>query len=116
MVKFGALQKHRDLLIKHAAGRYAEGGEEELSTVVVIQGGNVYVRSEAALRVLAVMDQPFRTLSVLSIIPVSLRDVGYKFVAANRYWVFGKSESCRAPNERFESRFLEYVPQNPLAF
>jgi len=112
-VKFGALQRHKELLVKHGAQRYAEGGEEALTTVVVIQAGNIYVRSEAALRVLAQMDQPWRSLSLFHILPVFLRDEAYKLVARNRYWVFGKADNCRVPTERFKARFLDYVPSAP---
>merc|ERR1712216_12439 len=109
-VKFGALQRHTELVRQHGGGRYVEGGEEALSTLVVIQGSQVYVRSEAALRVLAVMDQPYRTLAMFHFIPVFLRDAIYKLVAANRYNMFGKVATCRAPTEKFKARFLEYTP------
>merc|ERR1712194_604876 len=109
-VKFGALQKHTDLLRSKGAGRYAEGGEEELSTVVVIQGDDVYVRSAAALRVLAVMDQPWRTLSVFMLLPEALRNRAYKLVGENRYKLFGQKEECMEPSGDFSKRFLEYDP------
>ncbi|CAE8598526.1 unnamed protein product, partial [Polarella glacialis] len=37
-IRFGALQKHKELLERLGVGRYAEGGEEAMTTVVVIQG------------------------------------------------------------------------------
>ena len=109
-IKFGAIQRHKDLLEKHNAGQYAEGGAEELSTMVFIQGDQVHVRSSAALRALAMMESPWRMLSVFILIPTPLRDLGYKLVARYRYIVFGKSETCRLPTERFKRRFLDYVP------
>ena len=107
-VKFGALQRHRDLLVHHGAGRYAEGGEEELSTLVLIQDGEVYVRSSAALRVLALLDGPASALASLYVLPAPVRDLGYKLVARYRYDVFGRAETCRVPTGDFKSRFLEY--------
>merc|ERR1712217_167929 len=109
-VRFGALQKHKELLEQNGAGRYAEGGEEALSTVVVVQGSEVYVRSSAALRVLAAMDQPWRTLSAFAVIPVPLRDAVYRFVAHHRYSVFGHKDQCMVPSGDFKRRFLEYDP------
>ena len=106
-VQFGALQRHKELLVNRGAGRYAEGGEEELSTLVFIQGSTVYVRSEAALRVMALLDQPWSAVSIFILLPRPLRDLGYKLVAEYRYVVFGKSETCRMPTERFSARFIE---------
>ena len=109
-VRFGALQKHKELLEKHGAGRYAEGGEEAMSTVVVIQGNEVYVRSTAALRILALLGQPWSSAAALSIVPTPLRDMGYKLVAEYRYLVLGKKETCMVPSGDFKKRFLEYHP------
>eukprot|EP00747_Dinoflagellata_sp_TGD_P216988 gnl/TRDRNA2_/TRDRNA2_89444_c0_seq1.p1 gnl/TRDRNA2_/TRDRNA2_89444_c0~~gnl/TRDRNA2_/TRDRNA2_89444_c0_seq1.p1 ORF type:complete len:209 (+),score=36.77 gnl/TRDRNA2_/TRDRNA2_89444_c0_seq1:38-628(+) len=110
-VRFGAIQKHKELLQTNGAGRYAEGGEEALSTLVVIQNGQVFVRSDAALRVLLVMDQPWRMLAILLFIPKPARDFGYRLVAKYRYAIFGQKESCREPTGDFKQRFLEYVPE-----
>merc|ERR1712039_203035 len=107
-VRFGALQKHTELLQKLGAGRYAEGGEEAMSTVVVIQGTEIHVRSSAALRVLAVMDQPWRLASIFYLLPVGFRDMAYKFVAEHRYAVFGKKDVCMSPSGDFKKRFIEY--------
>ena len=110
-IKFGALQKHKELLAKHGASQYAEGGTEELTTVVFIQGDQVYVRSTAALRVLAMLDAPWSGLSVFLLLPTPIRDAAYKLVAQYRYLIFGKTDACRAPTESFKSRFLEYIPK-----
>ena len=96
-IRFGAIQKHKDLLIKHGAGQYAEGGAEELTTVVFLQGDQVHVKSSAALRVCAMLDFPFNTLAVFLLLPVPVRDWAYMIVARYRYAVFGKMDSCRAP-------------------
>ena len=37
-VRFGAIQRHADALHRAGAGRYAEGGAEALSTLVVVAG------------------------------------------------------------------------------
>ena len=58
-VRFGAIQRHADALHRAGAGRYAEGGAEALSTLVVIQDDAFYLRSDAALRVIALLDAPF---------------------------------------------------------
>ena len=85
------------------------GGSEALSTVVLAQGSTIYTKSSAAARALAMLDRPVCYVAgLIYIIPAPLRDVGYRIVAANRYRIFGRSETCRAPSPSFEQRFLEY--------
>ncbi len=45
--------------------------------------------------------------AVAQVIPRSLRDVIYRFVARNRYRVFGKYDSCMLPDPNQRSRFLD---------
>jgi predicted DCC family thiol-disulfide oxidoreductase YuxK len=44
---------------------------------------------------------------VLSLVPGSLRDWGYRLVARNRYRVFGRYDTCPLPTEDTRSRFLD---------
>ena len=37
----------------------------------------------------------------------ALRDLGYKLIAANRYRLFGKQESCMLPTPELRARFLD---------
>ena len=45
--------------------------------------------------------------SVARIVPRPLRDLVYRFVATNRYRMFGKYESCMLPDPNQRSRFLD---------
>lgn len=103
-VKFGAQQKHGDLLRR-------VGAPVDLSTVVLIQGDVFYTKSTAALRTLALMDWPFKALSALWLVPAPLRDFGYATVAKYRYKVFGKTAECRVPSGDFRKRFIDYRPE-----
>ena len=100
-VMFGAQQKHMDLLDRI-------GAPTDLSTLVLIQGDHFYTRSSAALRTLAIMDWPYKALSLLWIVPSPLRDFGYVCVAKVRYRVFGKRDECRVPSGDFRRRFIDY--------
>ena len=99
----GAQQKHGDLMQR-------VGAPLDLSTVVLIQGDTFHTRSSAALRTLALMDWPYRALSVFWVLPSPLRDFGYAMVAKYRYKVFGKTEMCREPSGDFRKRFIDYRP------
>lgn len=43
---------------------------------------------------------------VLRLVPGSLRDLGYRLVARNRYRMFGRYDTCPIPTEGTRSRFL----------
>lgn len=105
-VKFGVIQKQGELMKRVGAGAYAEGGDQFLRTVVLVQDGRVYVRSDAALRIIALFDAPVKYLAVLHVLPVGCRDWGYKKVAKWRYRLFGQSENIRDPPAIYKARFL----------
>lgn len=44
---------------------------------------------------------------VLQVIPRPLREWAYRFVAQNRYRIFGRHEACPVPSEETRSRFLD---------
>lgn len=100
-------------MASYGAGDFAMGGAFELSTMVLAQNGEIHVRSEAALRTLALLDFPLNLLAAFHVLPTRLRDAGYDLVARYRYSIFGKSAECRSPTPRFEARFLDYVPHDP---
>ncbi|KAJ8600769.1 hypothetical protein CTAYLR_006108 [Chrysophaeum taylorii] len=105
-VKFGAIQTNGDLMRKLGAGAFAEGGDQFLRTVVLIEGGQIYIRSDAALRVVAKFSAPWKYLAVFHVLPVGIRDAGYKKIAKWRYRIFGQTTDLRAPPPEYKDRFL----------
>ena len=75
-------------------------------SLVLVDDGATYVRSEAALRIAARLSLPWRALVVLRVVPRPMRDGAYNFVARNRYRCFGRKEFCPIPDEGFRDRFL----------
>lgn len=76
------------------------------NSFVLIENDKAYTQSTAALRVARKLKGPVKLLVVFIIIPAFIRDVLYKFVAANRYKWFGKKESCMLPSPNLRHRFL----------
>jgi predicted DCC family thiol-disulfide oxidoreductase YuxK len=74
--------------------------------IVLIENGRVYQRSTASLRLCRYLRAPWRWLSLLSVMPVRIRDGIYGWIAAHRYRWFGKSAACRVPTPELQSRFL----------
>ncbi len=65
-------------------------------------------RSDAVLRAWHELGGAWKLLSATSrIIPRAIRDLVYRFVATNRYRVFGKFETCMLPDPSQRSRFLD---------
>ncbi len=79
----------------------------DLNTVVLLIGGCTYRKSAAVVRVFWRLG-PFWQLigTLLWLIPLPLRNVGYTLVATNRYRFFGKKETCRLPTPEERARFL----------
>lgn len=80
--------------------------KDSLSTVVLIEGGQVYTHSDVALRVVRHLGGAWPLLQVFYILPKPLRDAIYNFVARNRYRWFGKKDQCMVPTPELKSRFL----------
>ena len=79
----------------------------EFSSVIVIDGSQVYCRSDAVLRALWRLGVFWRALAVLArVVPRSGRDAIYDWVARNRYRWFGQQSSCRIPTPDERQRFL----------
>lgn len=64
---------------------------ENFDTLVLYEGGRVYLRSTAALRLLRHVRFPWPLLYALIVVPSFLRDPVYNLIAHNRYRWFGKS-------------------------
>lgn len=73
---------------------YVSNPEADQTSVIVIDGGHEYTRSDAVLHLLRYLRQPWPALRVLRFVPRPLRDAVYDVVAANRYRWFGRRETC----------------------
>lgn len=81
--------------------------KDSLDSIVVIDKGRAYRKSEAALRIARDLDAPWRFVTVLRVLPRCLRDRLYDWIARHRYAWFGKKETCRIPTEAEKQLFLE---------
>ena len=79
---------------------------QKLDSIVLIENGNVYTKSSAALRIAKKLSGPWPLFFVLLIIPSFIRDGVYDFIAKNRYKWFGKKEQCMIPTLGLKEKFL----------
>ena len=80
----------------------------ETESVILIDNGEVYTYSDAALRICKYLDWPTKALYGLVIVPCFIRQPIYKWIARNRYKWFGKRDTCYIPTPDIKRRFLEH--------
>jgi predicted DCC family thiol-disulfide oxidoreductase YuxK len=92
-----------------AAKLLADSGVDGVvpDSVVLIQDGRVYFRSDVPLRIARGLTLPWTLLSVFRVVPRFLRDRLYDFIAARRYRWFGRRDICMVPTPEMKKRFLE---------
>ena len=79
---------------------------DDVATLYLYEDGKLYDRSSAVLRACRHLAFPYRALAGLSIVPRSIRDFVYRWVAERRYRWFGKRDTCRIPTPAERERFL----------
>lgn len=76
------------------------------SIILIDPGVAYYTKSEAALEIGTEL-KGYRTLSrIFRLIPSSLSNIVYDFIARNRYKWYGKKESCMIPTPELQAKFL----------
>lgn len=79
---------------------------DNFETMVLIDDGVAYFRSEAFFKIIRRLKKPWPLLTVLRIFPLAFRDWCYDRIALNRYKLFGKHTYCMLPSKEIMDRFL----------
>lgn len=74
---------------------------------LLLDAGQPWTDSDAILRVLDLLGGPWRALRVLRVIPRTLRDPLYRWIARHRYRLFGRRAVCWMPSPETSARFLD---------
>lgn len=100
--RFGASQSPR------AAALLAEYGltHEMTRSIVLIEDGQVFVRSTATLRIAARLRRPWSFARVFLVVPRPLRDGVYGVVAAVRRRIAGRANACEVPPPEIRDRMI----------
>ena len=75
-------------------------------TLILVDGDRAVRDSDAVLAIWSGLGWPWRAAAVARIVPAALRDPLYRWVARNRYRLFGRRETCWLPGPEFADRFL----------
>ncbi|MFN9474299.1 thiol-disulfide oxidoreductase DCC family protein [Acidovorax sp.] len=103
-IRFASMQGQEGVRLLREAGLSASEG---LQTLLVMEGGKSWQRTSAILRVLHRLGWPWRLAWVGWLVPAPLRDALYRWVARNRYRIWGRSEVCMVPAPEHAGRFLD---------
>ena len=83
---------------------------EVLDSVVLVENGRYYAKSDAVLQVARRLGGIYRLFALSRVVPTRLRNLVYDFIAARRYGWFGKRDQCLVPSPEVRERFLAGDP------
>lgn len=106
-------ERDHELMFAPLQGPTAEGLRErfaniprDIDTVVFVDGDRAHLRSKAFLHFAKHLRAPWRWAYALRWLPGFVLNLGYRLVAATRYRIFGKVDSCELPSPENRARFL----------
>ncbi len=76
------------------------------NTILLIENNEVYLKSDAILKIVEQFKFPLNYLKYIRYIPKKIRDFFYDLLAKYRYAVFGRKKTCKNPSEKLKHRFL----------
>jgi predicted DCC family thiol-disulfide oxidoreductase YuxK len=79
----------------------------DFNSFILVEGEKIWLKSDAALRVVSYLGGGWSWLRLLQIVPTFIRNFFYDIMAKNRYRWFGKKESCWLPTPELRARFLK---------
>jgi predicted DCC family thiol-disulfide oxidoreductase YuxK len=77
------------------------------SIILYQPGFAYYYKSEAVLEIAKDLGGIFYFGALFSIVPTSLNNHIYDYIAKNRYKWYGKKETCLIPTKELQAKFLE---------
>ena len=101
--QFASIQGTAGQALLAKAGLKVEG----LQTILLVDGERTWTYTAALLRMLHALGWRWRFAWLGWLVPAPLRDALYRWIARNRYWLFGRSETCLMPPSDYAARFLD---------
>lgn len=81
--------------------------DTNLNTIILyVPGEAYYTKSSAAIKIMNEFGWLWKGINIFLILPESIRNIAYNYVAKNRYKWYGKEESCRIPTPELKAKFL----------
>ena len=80
--------------------------QNELSSVILIEGDRVYTKSDAVIRIALQLSGWPTIVSYSKWVPKAIRNFFYDLIAKYRYRLFGKQDNCIIPDKKVQDKFL----------
>ena len=90
----------KELLLKQGLN------QNELSSVILIEGDRVYTKSDAVIRIAYQLSGWPTIFSYSNWVPKTIRNFIYDLIATYRYRLFGKQDNCIIPDKKIQDKFL----------
>jgi predicted DCC family thiol-disulfide oxidoreductase YuxK len=90
----------------HALYVYLGLDPDDYQTNILLADGIAWLKSEGSIRMAEGLGFPWSTAAAFRVLPLSVRDWLYGFIAKHRFRLFGRRETCYVPTEGFRDRFL----------
>jgi predicted DCC family thiol-disulfide oxidoreductase YuxK len=75
-------------------------------SLILVEGARALRDSDAVLAIYAGLGGAWRAAGLLRAIPRALRDPAYRWIARNRYRLFGRRQACWVPEPAWADRIL----------
>jgi predicted DCC family thiol-disulfide oxidoreductase YuxK len=80
----------------------------KIDSIVLYEPGQAYYyKSQAALKIANELGGIYALFHIAAILPKSILNLIYDYIAKNRYKWYGRKESCMVPSPEVSAKFLE---------
>ncbi|MCY7367581.1 MAG: thiol-disulfide oxidoreductase DCC family protein [Chamaesiphon sp.] len=100
--KFAAIQSKLGQELYHLHGL----DPVDIQTLMFVDGDTILTKSDAVLAVLARLDGGWQLLAGFKSMPQPLRDWAYTEFVRQRFFLFGRRETCMVPTPEVRERFI----------
>lgn len=100
--RFGASQNPEGRALLEQFGTTRDAAR----SIILIDGDQIYLRSDAVLRIAGRMRAPWNYARVFLWVPRPIRDAVYRVVAAIRIRLAGTSNACEIPPPEIRNRLI----------
>lgn len=79
----------------------------KVDSIIVYEPGKAYFyKADAALEIASAIGGIYSLLGIFKVVPKSIRNAVYDYIARNRYKWYGKKEACMIPTPEIKAKFL----------
>lgn len=91
---------------EYAGKNLPEALTQDLKSVVYQNEDEIFLKSDAVIKIFLDLGGLWKLFGFARLLPIGFRNWLYDQVAANRYKIFGKKDTCRLPSAEERSRFV----------